>query len=84
MGKIRKQFYIDKWMIEELQKYAAEGNTSEADIVREAVVEYISKRRKLPKDNPLSKLVDLGSSGTKDSIAVDHDKHLYLEQEDRT
>lgn len=84
MGKIRKQFYIDKWMIEELQKYAAESNTSEAYIVREAIAEYIAKQRKLPKDNPLSKLAGLGSSGTKDSIAIDHDKYLYLEQEDRT
>ncbi len=75
----RKQIYLDEDSDRSLKHLAHSTKTSEAELIRKAVKDYLSKyRRKSPVKDPLLDLIGLcdNSKGPKDS-SLHHDKYLY-------
>ena len=73
----RTQMYIPEDVLIELKKKAGKEKTTIADIVRNAISEFLGKEK--AKDwinDPLWKMIGSSSSGDKD-LSINHDKYLY-------
>ncbi|MEK6590181.1 MAG: CopG family transcriptional regulator, partial [Nitrospinota bacterium] len=73
----RTQMYIPEDVLIELKKKAGKEKTTVADIVRNAVSEFLGKEK--AKDwinDPLWNMIGSSSSGDKD-LSINHDKYLY-------
>ncbi len=73
---VRKQIYIDEHLNENLKKVALMKKTSEAELVREALVDYFSRVREEGPENPLHELIAFCDKGRVDG-SEDHDRYLY-------
>lgn len=69
----RTTIFADDWLMEEIKAIADEENRATAEVVREAMEQYIQEKRK--KKTPLS-FVGAGASG-KDTISEDHEELLW-------
>jgi hypothetical protein len=78
---IRKQTYITSGQNKELKKLAKVKQTTEAQVIREALEYYIREERKKTTHNPLLDLIGLGGDapGPRDG-SVNHDRYLYDRQ----
>ncbi len=74
--KVRKQIYIERWQQEALATVAKKEGKPEAQLIREALEEYLVKKAELPEDHPLSGLAGIGASGSTDG-AERHDEVVY-------
>lgn len=77
----RTQIYLPEEIAEDLQALAGAEGRSAAAIVREAVQEYITKKKPDPARNPLLRMIGLGSGGPPDA-AENHDFYLYSGYDD--
>lgn len=75
---VRKQAYIFPEQDEELKKLAKIKMVTEAEIIREALDNFIRQEKKRLQENPLLKIVGIGGEeeGPQDG-SVNHDKYLY-------
>jgi len=73
---VRKQVYLKKDQDCLIKDLAAKRKVTEAEIIREALDEYLADRVSLPPGNPLSEIVGLGASGSRDG-SVEHDRDIY-------
>lgn len=60
---VRKQFYLRPELSRLMAEVAKAKNLPEAEIMRQALEEYILKQYPLPENEPLASLAGLGSSG---------------------
>ncbi len=72
----RTTIFADDGLLNELKSLSAEENRSVADIVREAMEEYVKRKRK-----PVRKFsfVGIGDSGRRD-VAEKHERLLWKKQ----
>ncbi|MEW6089070.1 MAG: CopG family transcriptional regulator [bacterium] len=73
----RTQMYFCEDVLLELKRKAREENTSIADIVRNAISEFLAKEKKKNWINdPLWNIAGSAHSKDKD-LSINHDKYLY-------
>ncbi len=75
----RTQVYFPAELYRKIERKAKEESKSSAQFIREAVVEYLSKKeeKKIDWENdPIFKLAGIGQSGLGD-LAKNHDAYLY-------
>lgn len=75
---VRKQTYIFPEQDEELKKLAKIKMVTEAEIIREALDNFISQEKKRLQENPLLEIVGISdeTEGPQDG-SVNHDRYLY-------
>ena len=83
VNPVRLQTYLPREMYDELRQKSAKLGLSMAEVVRQAVDEYLAKESDVPHpDDPIWRLPELGatygSSQLRDA-AADHDKYIYDE-----
>ena len=76
MAKVRTQIYLTEEQHQMLSKLSNEGRTPIAQIIRQAVNEYLSKISLGENVNPLSKIIALGESGESWG-SLKHDEEIY-------
>ena len=76
MTKVRTQIYLTEEQHQMLNKVSIEGKIPMAQIVRQAISEYLSKISSKEKVNPLRKIIALGESGDFWG-SVKHDEEIY-------
>ncbi len=69
----RTTIFVGDDLINELKSLSAEENRSMADVVREAMEEYIKRRRKAVRK---FSFVGIGNSGRRD-VAEEHERLLW-------
>lgn len=76
----RTQMYLSEDMLEQVRRVADSEHTTIAEIVRNAVDEFLKKKKKKEvnwDNDPLWDMVgQAGSSGSSD-VSVNHDAYLY-------
>lgn len=75
----RTQVYFPEDLYRQIAKKAKEESKSSAQVIREAVTEYLEKKGKQDIDwdnDPLFKAVGIMKSGVTD-LSVNHDHYLY-------
>ena len=75
----RTQVYFPEDLYSKISKRAKQESKSSAQIIREAVVEYLEKKKEQELDwenDPIFKLVGIAKSGVAD-LSVNHDHYLY-------
>lgn len=85
----RTQLYLPEEDYEELRERAFRERTSVANLIREAIKEYTTHKRKKTKkkpeqkveESPLYKIIGLYESGKKD-VSEKHDEYLYRKDKD--
>lgn len=75
---VRKQTYILPEQDEELKKLAKIKMVTEAEIIREALDNFIRQEKKRLQENPLLEIVGISgdAEGPRDG-SVNHDRYLY-------
>ena len=76
MPKIRTQIYLNDDQHQILRELSNLRKTTIAEIVRQAINDYLSKISSEQSANPLSKIIALGESGHS-SGSVRHDEEIY-------
>jgi metal-responsive CopG/Arc/MetJ family transcriptional regulator len=76
----RTTVFADEDLINEIKEISEEENRSMAEVIREAMVNYIKQKRQ--KKKPLS-FIGIGKSGRKD-IAERHEELLWKEDSEET
>lgn len=77
----RKQIYIDEESELRLKSIAFRRRQSEASLIREAVLRFLSEEeRPVPErtENPLLEMIGMIPEG-RDDAALHHDRYLYRE-----
>ncbi len=72
----RTQIYIDEELDERLRAAAAEDGSSAAALIREAVREYLARRRGTPAGDPILDLAGAYISARPEASS-EHDRLLY-------
>ncbi len=75
----RTQVYFPENLYRKVQQRAKQDSKSSAEVIREAVVEYLEKKKEREIDwenDPIFKLAGIGQSGLGD-LAKNHDAYLY-------
>jgi len=76
VGKlVRKQTYITPAQDKALKRVAGRGARTEADVIREALEQYL-RTQEGPRRDPLLEIVGIASGGPKDG-AEHHDRDIY-------
>lgn len=78
---VRTQVYLPKDIYDKLKQRAAEGDTTMANQIREALAKYVTKPVQqegaiFPKDDPIWDMIGMAESGVEDG-SVNHDKYIY-------
>ena len=76
MAMMRTQIYLTEEQRRQIQRLAEAQNKSMAQVIRDAVEEYILKWS--AEENALWDIVNLGSSGITDG-SIHHDRDIYDE-----
>ncbi|WP_106496306.1 CopG family transcriptional regulator [Lentibacillus sp. Marseille-P4043] len=74
--KVRKQVYLEPEQNKRVKQLSALNGKTEAEIIREAIDNYLVNNRANQKD-PLFELVGLVKNGAKNG-SVEHDQDIYL------
>lgn len=76
VGKlVRKQTYITPAQDDALKRIAGRGSRTEADVIREALEQYL-RTQEGPRRDPLIDIVGIASGGPRDG-AERHDRDIY-------
>lgn len=76
VGKlVRKQTYITPAQDDALKRIAGRGSRTEADVIREALEQYL-RTQEGPRRDPLLDIVGIASEGPRDG-AERHDRDIY-------
>jgi hypothetical protein len=75
----RTQMYFPEDMLQQIRQLADSENTTIADIVRNAVGEFLKKKkREIDWDNdPLWDIVNQAEGSGRHDVSVNHDAYLY-------
>ena len=76
MPKVRTQIYLNEDQHQILRELSSLRKTSIAEIVRQAINDYLLKTSSEQSVNPLSKIIALGESG-RSSGSLRHDEEIY-------
>lgn len=76
MPKVRTQIYLTEEQHQILINLSNQRKTPIAQVVRQAIDEYLSKISSREKINPLSKIIALGESGNSWG-SLKHDEEIY-------
>lgn len=71
---VRKQFYLRPELSKLMAEVAKAKNLPEAEIMRQALEEYLLKQFPLPSSEPLASLAGLGASGRKTGEGNSHEQ----------
>jgi hypothetical protein len=71
--KVRKQIYLGQEQNDKIKQIAMRRRWTEAEVIREAIDEYMKKQEQ---NDPLLKLFDLTDSNPIDG-SVHHDQYIY-------
>ena len=74
--KVRTQIYLKENQHQTLSELSNQRKTTIAEIVRQAIDDYLSKISSRQSVNPLGKIIALGESGHS-SGSVKHDEEIY-------
>jgi len=76
----RTQMYFPEDMLQQVRQLAESEHTTIADIVRNAVGEFLKKKKKKEIDwdnDPLWDIVDHAEGSGRHDVSVNHDAYLY-------
>jgi hypothetical protein len=74
----RMQFYIEPRVRDELASLAERRNVSMAQLIREAILSFISREAQAPDGDPLLDIVGMiDSPDVPTDAAENHDRHIY-------
>ena len=76
MSKVRTQIYLTEEQHQILSDLSYRKKTSLAEMIREAVDEYLNKTSTKKELNPLNNIIALGESGSSNG-SVKHDEEIY-------
>ena len=76
MPKVRTQIYLNEDQHQSLSELSNLRKTTIAEIVRQAINEYLTKISSRQSVNPLSKIIALGESG-RSFGSLTHDEEIY-------
>ena len=76
MPKVRTQIYLNEDQHQSLIELSNLRKTPIAEIVRQAIDDYLSKNPSNQSVNPLSQIIALGESG-RSSGSLTHDEEIY-------
>ncbi len=79
MSKVRTQIYLTEEQHQMLSELSNRRKTPIAEMVRQAINEYLSKISPQEKVNPLSKIIALGESGNSLG-SLRHDEEIYIDR----
>lgn len=73
---IRKQIYLEPGQNEQIKMLSTGRGKTEAEIIREAIDDYLLKEKKYVED-PLDKLIGLVEAEINDG-SLNHDQNIYI------
>ena len=76
MPKVRTQIYLNEDQHQILSELSNLRKTTIAEIVRQAINDYLSKISSMQSVNPLNKIIALGESG-RSFGSLTHDEEIY-------
>lgn len=76
MPKVRTQIYLNEDQHQILSELSNLRKTTIAEIVRQAINDYLSKISSMQSVNPLNKIIALGESG-RSFGSLRHDEEIY-------
>ncbi len=79
MSKVRTQIYLTEEQHQMLNELSNRRKTSIAEMVRQAINEYLSKISPQEEVNPLNKIIALGESGNSLG-SLRHDEEIYIDR----
>ena len=74
----RAQLYLPKDQFQKVAKLAREKHTTFAQLIREAIGEFLSKNRQRWEKDPITRHIGQFKSHDKD-LSVHHDRYIYGE-----
>ena len=74
----RTQMYFPEEMLQQVRQIADSEHTTIADVVRNAVGEFLKKKKEIDWDNdPLLSIVEQAEGSGSSDVSANHDAYLY-------